>query len=156
MAIRTYQSFSGYISTNPSTEPTEDGTPRFWARAGQRQARREQDGSFTKLPTQYMPIVAYGAAAEEATALLSKGDNFTAEGRIRPTKYVKDGKTVEGEEFEIWKIGRRRNDADRTTQPERVTTAETPVETLRRSREMPPEFASPAAAARTAAAALAM
>ncbi|MFT4123905.1 MAG: single-stranded DNA-binding protein [Microbacteriaceae bacterium] len=155
MAIHTYQSFSGYVSTNPSTEPTEDGTPRFWARAGQRQARREQDGSFTKLPTQYMPIVAYGAAAEEAAALLVKGDNFTAEGRIRPTKYVKDGKTVEGEEFEVWKIGRRRNDADRTAQPEQAIAADIPAETPRRSREVPPEFASPAASSRPTTAALA-
>lgn len=145
MAIRTHQSFSGYVSTEPDTKPTHDGTPRFWARAGQRQSRKEADGGFTKLPTQYMPIVAYGDTAEEAAALLSKGDNFTAEGRIRSVKYVKDGKTIEGEEFEVWKIGRRRNDADRSAQPERAIAAEAPAETTRRSRQVPPEFTSPAA-----------
>ncbi|ODU06355.1 MAG: hypothetical protein ABS81_04900 [Pseudonocardia sp. SCN 72-86] len=156
MAIRTYQSFSGYVSTEPNTEPTHDGTARFYARAGQRQARREQDGSFTKLPTQYMPLVAYGDAAEEATALLAKGDNFTAEGRIRKVKYVKDGKTTEGEEFEVWKIGRRRNDADRSAQTEGALAADGPAETPRRSRGVPAEFASPAASSRQASPALAM
>lgn len=155
MAIRTYQSFSGYIATEPDTRPTQDGTARFWARAGQRQGRREQDGSFTKLPTQYMPIVAFGDAAEEAMALLGKGDSFTAEGRIHPIKYVKDGKAIEGEEFEVWKIGRRRNDADRSAQPDRAVTAETPAENARRSREVPAEFASPGAS-RQSTAALAM
>lgn len=155
MAIHTYQSFSGYVSTEPVTEPTRDGTARFYARAGQRQAHREQDGSFTKLPTQYMPIVAYGEAAEEAAALLSKGDNFTAEGRIRPVKYVKDGKTIEGEEFEVWKIGRRHNDADRSEQAERAVATDAPAEAPSRSREVPPEFASPTTS-RQAPAALAL
>ncbi|MFT4137040.1 single-stranded DNA-binding protein [Microbacterium sp.] len=152
MAIHTYQSFSGYVSTEPVTDPTRDGTARFYARAGQRQARREQDGSFTKLPTQYMPIVAYGEAAEEAAALLNKGDNFTAEGRIRPIKYVKDGKTIEGDEFEVWKIGRRRNDADRSAQTDRAVVADAPAEAPRRSRDVPPEFASPTTSRQTPAA----
>lgn len=155
MAIHTYQSFSGYVATDPVTGSTHDGTPRFYARAGQKQARREQDRSFTKLQTQYMPIVAYGDAAEEAAALLSKGDNFTAEGRIRPVKYVKDGKTVEGEEFEVWKIGRRRNDADRSVQAEHAIATNAPAQAARRGREVPPEFASPTTS-RQAPAALAV
>ncbi|MFT3799068.1 single-stranded DNA-binding protein [Microbacterium sp.] len=155
MAIRTYMSFSGYVATEPDTKPTQDGTPRFWARAGQRQGRREQDGSFTKLPTQYMPIVAFGDAAEEAAALLAKGANFTAEGRIRPIKYVRDGKAIEGEEFEVWKIGRRRNDADRSARPDETMSADAPTESTRRSRDVPSEFASPAVS-RQGAAALAM
>jgi single-strand DNA-binding protein len=155
MAIRTHQSFSGYVSTEPVTEPTRDGTSRFYARAGQKQARKEPDGSFTKLPTQYMPIVAYGDAAEEAAALLSKGDNFTAEGRFRPVKYVKDGKPVESEEFEVWKIGRRRNDAERSAQAEQAIAADVPAETARRRLDVPPEFTAPSSS-RPAAATLAM
>ncbi|SMX99668.1 Single-strand binding protein family protein, partial [Brevibacterium sp. Mu109] len=91
MAIRTHQSLSGYVATAPNTDPTSDGTPRFYARAGQRQGRREPDGTYTKLPTQYVPIVAYGDAAEEATALLAKGVGFVAEGRFRPVRYEKRG-----------------------------------------------------------------
>ncbi len=150
MAIRTYQSFSGYVSTEPDTEPTRDGTRRFYARAGQKQARKEPDGSFAKLPTQYMPIVAYGDAAEEAAALLSKGDNFTAEGRIRPVKYVKDGKTIEGEEFEVWKIGRRRNDAERSVQAEHAIAADVLTETARPRLDVPPEFTAPNSSRSTA------
>ncbi len=140
MAIRTYQSFSGYIATEPSTEPTRDGTPRFYARAGQRQARREPDGTVTKLPTQYMPISALGDAAEEAAALLAKGDSFTAEGRVRAVKYEKDGKTIEGEEFEVWKIGRRLNDAERSVRAEHDLRTEASTSARSRRREVPSEF----------------
>lgn len=144
MAIRTYQSFSGYVATEPSTAPTRDGTPRFYARAGQRQGRKEPDGTFTKLPTQYMPIVALGDAAEEASVLLSKGDNFTAEGRIRPVRYEKDGKTIESEEFEVWKIGRRPNDAERPGQAELTHASNAPAPANAR-RDVPPEFTAPRA-----------
>ncbi len=150
MAIRTHQSFSGYVATEPRTDPTQDGTARFYARAGQKQARKEPDGTFTKLPTQYMPIVAYGDAAEEAAALLGKGDNFTAEGRIRPVRYEKDGKTIEGEEFEVWKIGRRRNDAERSAQADPAVTVGSPSGA--RSREVPAEFTARRTSGRSASA----
>jgi single-strand DNA-binding protein len=150
MAIRTHQSFSGYVATEPRTDPTQEGTPRFYARAGQKQARKEPDGSFTKLPTQYMPIVAYGDAAEEAAALLGKGDNFTAEGRIRSVRYEKDGKTIEGEEFEVWKIGRRRNDAERSAPAKAPVTADSPAGS--HSREVPAEFTAPRSSTRSVSA----
>lgn len=137
MAIRTHQSLSGYVATEPNTDPTRDGTPRFYARAGQRQGRREPDGTYTKLPTQYVPIVAYGDAAEEATALLAKGVGFVAEGRFRPVKYEKDGKTITGQEFEVWKIGRRHGAEENTTTRDAV------AEHVARTREVPAEFTAP-------------
>ena len=140
MAIRTHQSFSGYVATDPNTEPTRDGTPRFYARAGQRQGRREPDGTFVRLPTQYLPIVALGDAAEEARALLAKGDSFTAEGRIRSVSYEKNGKTIEGEEFEVWKIGRRPSDAERSAPADHTLTPEIPASANSRTRDIPPEF----------------
>ncbi|WP_308468451.1 single-stranded DNA-binding protein [Rathayibacter soli] len=152
MTIRTYQSFSGYVATEPGTEPTRDGTPRFYARAGQRQGRKEPDGTFTKLPTQYMPIVAYGEAAEEAAALLGKGDSFTAEGRTRLVKYERDGKTIEGEEFEVWKIGRRASGAERSAQAEHAIAADAPAQKTRRTPDVPPTFASPATSRQSPAA----
>ncbi|QRY41417.1 single-stranded DNA-binding protein [Microbacterium hominis] len=143
MGIRTYQSFSGYVATDPSIQPTPDGTPRFYARAGQRQAHREPDGTFTAQPTQYMPILAFGAAAEEA-ALLARGDSFVAEGRIRTVSYDKNGTHVEGEEFEIFKIGRRPDHPE--TDRSRPTARTMP------SREVPAEFtAAPASSAQVAA-----
>lgn len=147
MAIRTYQSLSGYVATEPNTDPTRDGTPRFYARAGQRQGRREPDGSYTKLPTEYVPIVAYGDAAEEAAGLLAKGVSFVAEGRFRPVKYEKDGKTVTGHEFEVWKVGRRDED--------RAVASQAPAETARRRLETPPEFTA-SRATRPVASTLAM
>lgn len=134
MAIRTHQSLSGYVATEPNTDPTRDGNPRFYARAGQRQARREPDGTYTALPTQYVPIVALGDAAEEAAALLSKGSGFVAEGRFRQVSYEKDGQTVTGEEFEIWKVGHRPSAA------EQAASREAPAGPVTRSREIPAEF----------------
>ncbi|MGO3192053.1 MULTISPECIES: single-stranded DNA-binding protein [Micrococcales] len=137
MAIRTHQSLSGYVATAPNTDPTSDGTPRFYARAGQRQGRREPDGTYTKLPTQYVPIVAYGDAAEEATALLAKGVGFVAEGRFRPVRYEKDGKTITGHEFEVWKVGRRHS------RDENTATRDATAEQITCSREVPAEFTAP-------------
>lgn len=134
MAIRTHQSLSGYVATEPNTDSTRDGTSRFYARAGQRQGRREPDGTYTKLPTQYVPIVAYGDVAEEAAALLAKGVGFVAEGRLRPVNYEKDGKTITGEEFEVWKIGRRHSADDH------ASTVDAPAEQVTRRREVPAEF----------------
>ena len=134
MAIRTYQSLSGYIATEPRTDPTSDGTPRFYARAGQRQGRREPDGTYAKLPTEYVPSGADGDAAEEATALLGKGVGFVAEGRFRPVKYEKDGKTITGHEFEVWKVGRRQSAEERSSEQE------APAAQVGRSRYVPAEF----------------
>ncbi len=150
MAIRTHQSLSGYVATEPNTDPARDGTPRFYARAGQRQGRRESDGTYTKLPTEYVHIVAYGDAAEEATALLAKGVGFVAEGRFRPVKYENDGKTITGHEFEVWKVGRRQG-AD-----EQTTTREVSAEKVTRNREVPAEFAAARESRPAATATLAM
>jgi single-stranded DNA-binding protein len=150
MAIRTHQSLSGYVATEPNTDPTRDGTPRFYARAGQRQGQREPDGTFTKLPTEYVPIVAYGDAAEEATAILAKGVGFVAEGRFRPVKYEKDGKTIQGHEFEVWKVGRR------PSTDEQTAAHEAPTEQVARRRDLPPEFTGSRETRSAAAAAPAM
>ena len=117
-AIRTYESFSGFIASTPNTEPIGKGKPRFYAHAGQNQFRKEDDGSYTKTGTEYMPIVAYDKVAEELTARFARGDNFVAEGYSHPFSYKKDGQTVEGEEFVVWKVGhdasRTRYDVDRS------------------------------------------
>ena len=133
MAVRTHQSLSGYVATEPSTDPARDGTPRFYARAGQRQGRRERDGTYTKLPTEYVPIVAYGDAAEEAAALLSKGTGFVAEGRFRPVRDRTDPATITGQEFEMWKGGRRPTAA----------VPDVPTDQPTRHRDLPVQFTAP-------------
>ncbi|MGF3057256.1 single-stranded DNA-binding protein [Microbacterium sp. YY-01] len=138
MAVRTHQSLSGYVATEPSTDPTRDGTPRFYARAGQRQGRREPDGSYTKLPTEYVPIVAYGDAAEEAAALLSKGAGFVAEGRFRPVRDRTDPTAVIGQEFEMWKVGRRP-----TATEQAAAVHDAPSDQPARHRDLPAQFTAP-------------
>ena len=48
MAIRTQQSISGFIATDPQLTVTDRGEARFYARFGQENFHREEDGSFTK------------------------------------------------------------------------------------------------------------
>lgn len=115
--IRTYESFSGFIASEPNTEPTRKGKPRFFAYAGQNQFDKEPDGTYTKTGTEHRPLVAFDKVAEEMAKRFARGDNFVAEGYSRSFSYEKDGRMIEGEEFVVWKIGhdiaRTRYDVDR-------------------------------------------
>lgn len=142
MAIRLYQSLSGYVASPPSTNPTQDGTPRFYALAGQKQGRRASDGTRT-LPTEYMPIVAYGDAAEKAAALVRKGHDFVAAGRVRAVAYEKDGKTVDSEEFEFWQIARLHRGSRRSSPRELAAGADAPAATDALRSETPAESTRP-------------
>ena len=57
MAIHTQQSISGFIATDPQLTTTENGDARFYARFGQENYRREEDGSFTKLEPSFSNLV---------------------------------------------------------------------------------------------------
>ena len=111
MAIRTQESFSGFIASDPQLSRTNKGEARFYARVGQEHYRREPDGSFTELETTFHDLVAYRATAERAHDRFAKGDSFVAEGYTHPFGYERDGQTVQGEEFVAKKIG---HDAART------------------------------------------
>lgn len=118
MAIRTQQSISGFIATDPQLTQTERGEARFYARFGQENYRREEDGSFTKLEPSFSNLVLYRATAERAHERFAKGDNFVAEGYAHEYTYTRDGQQINGEEFVAKKIGhdtaRTRYDVDRT------------------------------------------
>ena len=68
MALHTQQSVSGFIATEPQQSVTERGETRFYARIGQPQFRREDDGSFTELAPTFHDLVAYRATADRAMA----------------------------------------------------------------------------------------
>lgn len=118
MAIRTQESFSGFIALDPQLSQTSKGDPRFYARVGKEHFRREDDGAFTQTETSYHHLVMFGRSAEHAHARFAKGDNFIAEGYAREVNYERDGQAVESEEFVAKKIGhdtaRTRYDVDRT------------------------------------------
>ncbi|HBR88968.1 MAG TPA: single-stranded DNA-binding protein, partial [Microbacterium sp.] len=78
MAIRTQQSLTGFIATDPQLTYTEKGEARFYARVGQENYRRETDGSFTKLEPDFHNLVIYRASAERAYERFAKGDSFVA------------------------------------------------------------------------------
>lgn len=122
MAIRTQESLSGFIATEPQLTYTDRGEARFYARFGQENFRREQDGTFTKLEPDFGNLVMYRATAERAHERFSKGDQFVAEGYTHDYAYERDGQQVEGTEFVVKKIGhdtaRTRYDVDRAPRTE--------------------------------------
>ena len=118
MAIRTQESLSGFIASDPQLTYTERGDARFYARFGQENFQREEDGTFTKLEPSFGNLVLYRATAERAFERFTKGDQFVAEGYAHDYTYERDGQTIAGEEFVAKKIGhdtaRTRYDVDRT------------------------------------------
>ena len=131
MAIRTQQSISGFIASDPQLTHTAKGTPRFYARIGQEHFRREDDGTFTRLEPTFHDLVAFRATAERAHERFSKGDSFVAEGYVRPYTSDRDGQDVETEEFVAKKIGhdlaRTTYEVDRTRRTEATVERETPA-----------------------------
>ena len=118
MAIRTQESASGFIANDPQLTRTENGDARFYARFGQENYRREENGSFTKLETSFHSLVMYRTSAERAYERFTKGDNFVAEGYVRTFQLERDGELIEREEFIAKKIGhdlaRTEYEVDRT------------------------------------------
>ncbi|PMY27293.1 single-stranded DNA-binding protein, partial [Pseudomonas sp. GW456-L14] len=84
MAIRTQQSISGFIASDPQLNYTSKGEARFYARSGQEHFRREGDGTFTRLEPTFHDLVAFRATAERAHERFAKGDSFVAEGYVHP------------------------------------------------------------------------
>src|SRR5699024_4621496 len=117
MAIRTQESLSGFIATDPQLTYTERGEARFYARFGQENYRREETGEFTKLDPSFGNLVLYRATAERAHERFIKGDQFVAEGYSHDYSYERDGQPIDGTEFVAKKIGhdtaRTRYDVDR-------------------------------------------
>ncbi|MCA0379909.1 MAG: single-stranded DNA-binding protein [Actinobacteria bacterium] len=105
MTIRTQQSISGFIASDPQLTETDRGEARFYARFGQENYRHENDGTFTKLETSFHNLVMYRATAERAYERFVKGDSFVAEGYLHPYSYEREGQNLEGEEFVAKKIG---------------------------------------------------
>lgn len=124
MVIRTQQSISGFIASDPQLTHTAKGSPRFYARIGQEHFRREDDGTFTRLEPTFHDMVAFRATAERAHERFAKGDSFVAGGYTHPFEYERDGQTVQGEEFVAKKIGhdlaRTSYDVDRTPRANRA------------------------------------
>jgi len=112
MAIRTQESLSGFIASDPLLSFTSKGEAKFYARVGHEHYVRNGDGSFTQDDTSFHDLVMYRRSAERAYEQFAKGDNFVAEGYTHAYSYEKDGQTVTGEEFVAKRLG---HDIARTT-----------------------------------------
>lgn len=121
MTIRTKESLSGFVASDPELTFTSKGDARLYARIGQPQARVEGDGTFTQLEPTFTDLVMFRRSAELAHEQFQKGDNFLAEGETR-TYTGSDG--TEREQFVASRIGHDNNitryTVDRTP-PERET-----------------------------------
>ncbi|MBS3941513.1 MAG: single-stranded DNA-binding protein [Actinobacteria bacterium] len=112
MTIRTQQSLSGFIASEPQLTFTTQGDARFYAKVGQEHYQRNADGTFTKLDTTFHDLVIYRKSAERAYERFAKGDKFIAEGQLRTYTHEVDGQTEQREEFIARRIG---HDTARTT-----------------------------------------
>ncbi|OJV75931.1 MAG: hypothetical protein BGO37_06745 [Cellulomonas sp. 73-92] len=124
MALHTRQSLSGFITSDPQLSFTATGDARFYARVGQEQFRREEDGSYTPLEPTFTDLVMFRRSAERAYNQFRKGDNFIAEGEARSYTQNVDGRDVERDQFVASRIGHDNNRTTYTvdrTRPERDT-----------------------------------
>ncbi|GAB3129144.1 single-stranded DNA-binding protein [Glaciibacter psychrotolerans] len=150
MAIRTQESLSGFIASNPQLSFTSKGDAKFYARVGREHYIRHDDGSFTQDETSFHDLVMYRRSAERAYEQFAKADSFIAEGYIHAYSYEKDGQTVAGEEFVAKRLG---HDVARTIytvdRSRRQATGVEPAPSVERAAEQsvfpPIEPASPAA-----------
>lgn len=145
MSIRTQQSVTGFIASDPQLTFTAHGDARFYARIGQEHYLRNDDGSFTQLDTTFHDFVIYRRTAERAHAAFAKGDRFVAEGHLRTYEHQVDGQTRHGEEFIATKLGhdtaRTTYSIDRTRRPAAVDQA---AAVNAPTRALPDSTASPA------------
>ncbi len=122
MSIRTKESLSGFVATDPELTFTSKGDARVYMRVGQPQARFEEDGTFTQLDPEFTDLVMFRKSAELAHEQFRKGDNFIAEGETRT--YTGDDGT-EREQFIASRIGHD-NNITRYTVDRRSPERETP------------------------------
>ena len=106
MTIRTKESLSGFIASDPELTFTSKGDARLYMRVGQPQARFEEDGTFTNLDPAFTDLVMFRKSAELAHAQFRKGDNFIAEGETR-TYTGNEG--ADREQFVASRIGHDNN-----------------------------------------------
>ncbi|MGE8081372.1 single-stranded DNA-binding protein [Peribacillus loiseleuriae] len=65
-------------------------------------AVESKKGSFKK--TDFLPMVLWRQAAENASQYLVKGQRVGIEGKVRTSSYIVNGKTVPGFEIEVYEI----------------------------------------------------
>src|SRR6218665_2384016 len=74
MTIRTKESLSGFLATDPELSLTRTGDARMYARVRQEHFQREEDGSFTRLESTFTDPVMFPKSAERAHAPFQNGD----------------------------------------------------------------------------------
>lgn len=128
MAIRTKESLSGFIASDPQLTFTSAGDARFYARVRQEHFQRQDDGSFTQLDSTFTDLVMFRKSAERAHAQFQKGDGFIAEGETRSYTQNVNGQEVERDQLIASRVGHDNNitnyAVDRT-RPERETGRDT-------------------------------
>ncbi|WP_447947377.1 single-stranded DNA-binding protein [Microbacterium lacticum] len=152
MVIRTKESLSGFVASDPELTFTSRGDARLYLRVGQPQVRLEEDGTFTQLDPTFTDLVMFRKSAERAHDQFRKGDNFIAEGETR-TYTGQDG--AEREQFVASRIGHDNNitrySVDRTPPQRDAAERETPARDTPNRESASRETAQQAVAARETA-----
>lgn len=82
----------GNVTRDPDLTYTAKGTPLLRFSIATNRSLKNEDGSFTDIPT-YHNIVAWSRTAERLAKILKKGSKVYIEGRIDNRSYEKDGQT---------------------------------------------------------------
>lgn len=106
MPIPTKSSISGFLRADPDLSFTKDGVARLFVPVGIKQSVQDAEGHWHDVEPYKTAMVMYGPSAERAHAQFKSGDNFIAEGFVRPYTN-KDGQ--EREEFRASRLGHDNN-----------------------------------------------
>lgn len=90
--------FIGNITRDADLSHAESGTARVQLDLAVDRVWRDQSGE-KQQQTDFFRIKAFGKLAENAAKYLGKGSKVFVDGRVEPTRFERDGKTVYGIDF---------------------------------------------------------
>jgi single-strand DNA-binding protein len=102
--IATRESVYGFIATEPTLKPTQNGGMRFYARFGQVPSIPVEGGGFEEGEAHFHNLAVYDRMAEIAFERFRKGDRFIAQGEIHTYTRPVEGQEVPDEEFRAARI----------------------------------------------------
>lgn len=105
MTIPTEMSLSGFVASTPRLTFAPSGVPRFYARIGVNNFRRENNGGLTPLDPSYHDLVMFGRKAERAYGMFRAGDRFVAAGYVHEFTREHEGRTERREQFVVKQMG---------------------------------------------------
>lgn len=104
MEFRSDTAVSGFLSRAPELKRVGEDVLVMVAQLGQKRFRREEDGSYALVGTDFVELVMLGDRAESAAAAFDKGDDVIAVGEFKTRVFEQNGRGVERIQFRAIKL----------------------------------------------------